>query len=168
MDVKSKLFARSVNTQFLVDRLSTCAMGDVVTYTELSRIAGCDVQNGHRGTLESARQIVQKDKGFVFGVVRNEGIQRMTDEEIALNAKDDIHAINRKAKKSIRRQANADYSKLSEVGKLAFNTSGTILTLLSAASSRGADKRIETAVKDSSKPLSLTDALVAFQATEKK
>lgn len=68
------------DTRLLVSKFAETKTGDIVTYPELSNVIGKDVRNS--GVLYSALRIVRRDYGFVFETVRNEGLKRLSDEEI--------------------------------------------------------------------------------------
>lgn len=87
----------SADTKAIITRLREMAIGELVTYDELSGIIGRDIQR-NRYILDSARRNVEREDGAVFGIERGVGIRRMTADE-APN-------IGIQSRKSIRRKAD--------------------------------------------------------------
>ncbi len=65
--------AASLATRAVVTRLETMAPGDTVSYSELSTVAGVNVQE-RRDLLETARRIVRRLHGKEFDVEINQGL----------------------------------------------------------------------------------------------
>ena len=77
-----KKFERSPLTERLVKYLSGFDKGAKIDYTELSRITGEKI-NSRTANLAYARKLLQDEHRQVWIAVRNEGIKRCTDREIA-------------------------------------------------------------------------------------
>ena len=75
-------FIRSETTSQLVRYLAAFDKGRHATYDELARIIGEEIAPRSH-ILRSARLILQNDHAQVWGVVRNVGVRRLTDQEIA-------------------------------------------------------------------------------------
>jgi hypothetical protein len=59
----------------------TVSMDQIITYAELSRAAGCDVQdNDNRWIVTQAREHVNKTRGVVFANERKVGYRRLGSE----------------------------------------------------------------------------------------
>ena len=155
-------FTLSIETQLIADRLSAVAMGEQVSYDELSKIAGSNVRED-RGALESARRVVLREHGIVFDVVRGSGLIRLDDNAIIESRARDVRHINRAAHKAMVKQSKANYESLTPENKLAFNTTGSLLKLVSIASSRDANKRMRIAVTAANQQLSLAQSLEALK-----
>lgn len=81
---KKPYFETSALTQELITRMLNTKPGDFLSYKELSRIIKKDVQNEGRHHLSSAmRNCMRKPHEIVFGCVFGEGIQHLTQKEIA-------------------------------------------------------------------------------------
>jgi hypothetical protein len=94
----SPSFEISADVRALADYLLTVPVGGIATYERLSGIIGREVRSV-RHLLTSARRIVQRDNGAVFGSVSRIGVQRVTTEQIPL--------IGHTARRRIRRSAKA-------------------------------------------------------------
>lgn len=87
---------QSPETQDVIARLSQCAEGDVVTYDELSDIAGRNLRTEGRWILESARRIVEREFKLHFEPVRGVGMRRISNGEQVPLAEAGHRAIGRK------------------------------------------------------------------------
>ena len=58
--VKKKIMEASTNTQFVVVRLATAEVGEVIPYEELTRLIGRSITS-NRYILSSAQRIVERD-----------------------------------------------------------------------------------------------------------
>src|SRR4029077_7273901 len=77
-----KVFKRSPLTDRLVKYLSSFEKGTQIGYDELSRVVGQTVTS--RSTnLNYAKKLLQKEHAQVWVAVRNEGIKRCTDRDMA-------------------------------------------------------------------------------------
>jgi len=76
-------FEKSVDTQKLAKFFAAMAPDQFVSYAELNAmLPGCNLQNGDRHTLDSARRSVLRENSVVIGTVIGKGVKRLTDEEI--------------------------------------------------------------------------------------
>lgn len=97
------IYELSVETRALADRLLLVSYGGTITKHELSAVIGRDIE-GCRHLLYSAFNLVRRESGAVFGVVRNVGYQRLTVEQVpavGAVARRHIGRTARKARKSI-------------------------------------------------------------------
>ena len=114
--------ALSIEAQLLRDHLKAHMGVDLVTYAALSEIAGRDVQRAGRGPLDTARRILQREDNIVFGVVRGEGLKRLSDPEIVKAGHASVAATRRTARRGIRKLACADYANLDNGDRISHNT----------------------------------------------
>jgi hypothetical protein len=92
--------------------LNSAKEGEVVTYERLSRACLRDIQ-AHRGGLDTARRQLEKE-GKVFAVIRNVGLRLRTPHEGLTQARGDVNAIGRRAKRGLRRASHVDTSALNK------------------------------------------------------
>ena len=134
----------AIETRQLADYLLG-AESELITYEELSAVIGQNVQGKARCYLLSARKIALREKGMVFRPVRNIGIKRLNQIEVA-KLEDRFHHVRRTHKQTIREMKTVDIAALpvveraSCVGKLALAT----LTVNTHGSKQM--KRLEAAV----------------------
>jgi len=105
-------FAQKMETSLLIGHLAKTAIGQTISYDELSRVAGCPV-DGSTGYLHTARRRLQKDKEMVFGTVRAEGITRLDDKAIVDDAVHRNAHVRRFNKETVHRA-----TKINDFGKL--------------------------------------------------
>jgi hypothetical protein len=77
-----KKFTRSPLTERLVKYLSGFDKGTQIDYVELSRITGEKI-NSRTANLAYARKLLESEHRQVWIAVRNEGVKRCNDKEIA-------------------------------------------------------------------------------------
>jgi hypothetical protein len=77
-----KVFKRSPLTERLVKYLSSFEKGTQISYDELTRVTGQTI-NSRTANLAYARRLLENEHLQVWVAVRNEGIKRCTDKEIA-------------------------------------------------------------------------------------
>lgn len=76
-------FQVSVDVKTIAERLKNTAVGDVVTYDDLSKLIGRDVRNGARHVLNGARRyLLVRDRHMIFGIVTSLGVKRLNQKEI--------------------------------------------------------------------------------------
>lgn len=78
---KEEAFKRSPVTDHLISILRDVAEGGQVTYDALNEAVHMNVRNHH--FLTNARQIVEREHGAVFSTIRNVGLYRLKNNEIA-------------------------------------------------------------------------------------
>lgn len=102
---KRPTFARSIDTDVLVQRLINTQPGDTVGYAELSQLVGRDVQGDARSVLDSARAILERDANIVTGTVRGVGIRHLTDTDTINTGQLTIEHVRRVSRATARRIA---------------------------------------------------------------
>ena len=79
--MKYTIGTTSINATNLAKKLIELAVGESLTYAQINALIGRDVQQ-HRHILNTARNIARREKNMLFDCVHNEGVKRLTDEEI--------------------------------------------------------------------------------------
>lgn len=87
----------SPDTAILLDALRAVPYGQDISFAELTRLLGRDVQRGARGHLSSALRIALRDDGAAFMSVRGVGYRRI--------APDQAPEIGQAARRSLRRKS---------------------------------------------------------------
>lgn len=159
-------FTRSLETQALVKLLSTDEHADLFTYEELSEAAGIDAK--HHGALQSARHIVEREKGVVFETIRNVGIKRASDVEIVDAGCRAVSHIRNTAKRSIAKASCVkSVEALPNEKKAALNSHLTTVGMIHYVTTQSAQKKIEAKVTQTSKDLPVAEALAALMNGKK-
>ncbi|MDH3595773.1 MAG: hypothetical protein OEU09_14070 [Rhodospirillales bacterium] len=156
-------FAMSIDAKMIYERLQKAAVGEKISYEELSAIVQRDIRNGAASPFYSARRRAENLDGIVFGTIVNEGIVRLNDEEIVESGEDLLRRCRRGARRGFKRLTRADYDKLPEPLKVQHNTYASVFNALVAASKPSAVKRIEAKVGEARQTLPLAATLEAFK-----
>lgn len=106
-------FQASIETRLLYDRLRKLAVGEIVSYRELTEIISQDVQGDGRGALQTARRLALRDDAIVCDVVKNIGVKRLSDREVVQSGSHTFVRVRRLAQRGAERLAAADPSALS-------------------------------------------------------
>jgi hypothetical protein len=139
-------FQQSIETQRLITRLRIVPVGSLITYEELTEVAGCNVQQA-RGPLQSARNSLLRIERIAFGTVIGQGLKRLDDVGKINETDTRREAIRRKARGARRLLLSVDdYEHLSNADKLRHAVLGTYLVLTERAGRKSSIKKLEDAV----------------------
>lgn len=151
-----------VDTQLLVKRLLDTKDGDIITYRELSKLIGENVQTDKRHLLYSAQRILIRDHSIVFGCVMNEGIKRLNAREVATLGSHHIRRIHGEAGRGMRKLATVNVDKLDNAQRIALLTHCSFLGAIRQMSNANRVRRLQGAVSRANERLSLQETLEAF------
>lgn len=157
----------SVDSIMLSKRLATAQFGDVINYSELSKLIGRDVQNDARGCLVTAMKIVRRDNQIVFGTVRNVGIRRLNDDEIVDTPKAAFRRIRNISTKAGRVLACADTSKLPPEKQRAASAALSVAGAIALFSSAKSLLKLEAVAKPAAIPAKIDVSELAELFTKK-
>lgn len=125
-------FRLSPETNAVVKRLEGLQFGETVTYEELSHMVGGDIQSKKRHHLASAQRLLLMQRQMVFGVIRDQGVKRLSDSEIVLDGRGYVDKIKRASRKGARTLGCvADYERMPADMKLQHNTALSVLGAVS-------------------------------------
>jgi hypothetical protein len=116
-------FTASYETRLLYERLRKLEVKEIVSYQELSKIIGQDVQESGRGALTSARKMAQRDDRIVTDAVTNVGITRIGDVETIASASLTFKKVRRAVQRGTERLTSVDFDNLSNDDKIRHNAS---------------------------------------------
>lgn len=134
----------SIDTQTLERELMLIAIGDVVTYGQLTRAIGRDVQNGASHLLASARHRVQRDHALCFEPVRGEGLKRLNDESIVGTVAAAFGRVRNIARRGSRRLACVqNFDALPNDLKVRHNVAASIFGVLGHVTKDSSVKKLE-------------------------
>lgn len=154
----------SIDAKALADRLAKVPAGEMVGYDELKQIAGCSVQVGRgHGLLTTARRIALRENRAVFRCVHNEGLRRLTDEEVTKVAPDEMRRVTRrKANRTVKELVAVEYDALPADAKIRHNVGLSMAGALTHASSHHTEKRLADACEKASAHLPVSETLALF------
>lgn len=139
----------------IVERLLKCTVGEVVSYKELTRLIGRDVQDkGRVALLRAQRDLWRGEAKAVFGTVMRVGVKRLSDDEIAKLGPAAIRRIHKLAQRVDEKMACVqDVAKLSADTRTALISGQSFLRAIAQAATLPHLKQVAELVEDSSKPL---------------
>lgn len=165
MTDKKVLGVRSYETQQLVIALKKLVATDnydVLTYAELSRICGKDVQHEGRGNLESAVRAAELETSRLFGTVFKEGVKLMTPKEQPTVATDGLVRIRRAVNRRIKRIGRVQMDKLDSEGRTQLGVAASVLGAMQMFSRPKSVEKIAHAVRQTEERLAIGETLKLF------
>jgi hypothetical protein len=142
--------------------LSALAVGEEVSYHDLTAAIGRDVQTVARAAMERARYRLERDERRVFGVVLGIGLRRLNDREIVATSDKARAHIRRTSRRAARTVLCSDYAALPREDQTKHNTALSVFGILEQMAGDKAYRRIEHGVRESGS--TLTDAKAAALA----
>ena len=152
----------SAEADILCKRLQKLAPGEFVAYSELNALIRGDVQDRHRGILQTARRKASREFAVVTMTVVSEGLRRAAGMDYAGIAERAMTHTRRTCKRALSdslQMPEDEYASLDDQGKVALNTKRTMLGTLSFFATARAEKRIEGAVKVQNSRLAIGEVL---------
>lgn len=169
MPEKTSIAELSIDSQLLAKLLREVEPNGVITYEQMNGQINRDCSPGGKayGCLMTARRIVQREDQIVFDAVPNEGLKRLTNDDIARAGDGFVARIRRAARRGIRVLACVKFESLSNEDKIAHSASASQLGVLSEVAKASSTKRIASAVKESQEKLPVGKTLELFGVNEK-
>lgn len=159
------IFQCSVETRELADFLIATApkvdCETVISYEQLSKVAGCDVQKKN-SILQSARNIALREGRVWYGTVRGEGIRKLDNHELSAEGEDGRQGILRLASRKLRRMAVTEFEKLTDEQKIKHNASASLLGAFHLMGRKTSMKRLEKAVVNASARIPMRGVMRLF------
>jgi len=155
-------FLKSADAKILESVLSECAIGQTVTYEELSKAIGRDVRVFAKGALDTARKGCFREKKAVFGVETNVGFIRLDDSQIVSSSDKDVTKIRRSARRSLNKLEVVDFNSLSEPMKKKHVAMSAQIGVVQFFSTTSAAKKIEGVVSNKTSILPIGETLKLF------
>lgn len=154
------IFEISVETRALADRLLEVPHGGTVTLGALSAVIGRDI-TACRHLVYSAFNLVRRENGAAFGVVRNIGYQRLTLEQVPAVGSVARRHIGRTAKKA-KKSISAALASANGVPNDVMLRSNSELSALGLISHLSRDRNVKPTTEMENAPLPVAKAAAAF------
>lgn len=161
--MKKPTFIASFDVRSLCNLMANTDIGQILSYEEMSKVIGRDVQTEARGALVSARRITQRELGYVFGTIYRLGLKRLSDVEIVQTGAQSVVKIHHASRRGADRIANAAPEKLPIESRVQMNTYLSVLAMVHAVSTEKRLKRLEEKVAQAEARLPLERTLEAFK-----
>jgi hypothetical protein len=159
---------RKFETDQIARRLSAMKPGEVVSFAELSKIAGMEITSS-ASALKSGRRIALNDARIVTESVRGVGLRRVPDEEIATSHSDrDVASSRRQAKRSLKKLACVeDFNAITNHAQLSHVIKSSFFGAVAFMARKGKLQEIARAAAGRSSELPVKETLRAFIGEEK-
>lgn len=162
MTERKTTFEMSIDTRTIYDRLKKAAIGEVVSFAQLSELLGRKIA-GDCSNLQSALHRLEGE-GTAFANVRGTGYQRMNDIEVVNTSESAREGIRRKAKRAIKRLTCVnEFDRLPNDMKVKHNAALSGFGAIAAIMSPGRVKALEQDVAKAGSQLPLAKTLEAFK-----
>lgn len=113
------------------------------SYNEMSRHVGREIKGRDRYVLASARKILERSKGIIFGCERGVGLVRATNGQIAtLSTTHPIKRMRKMTGVAQKRQARVDIQSLSAEDRLTFDVGRSVMAALRNNMSKGLQSQL--------------------------
>lgn len=156
------IFEKSNDAKILESVLSQMAIGQRVTYDELSKAIGRDVRAFARSALQTARNRLLRDAGIVFGVEANEGLVRLNDSQIIKTTEADRKRVQRQANRTLRKLGVVKFDALSDSDKMKHTVAAAQAGAIVLFSKSTTTKKLESKVQTPSDSLPIGETLKLF------
>ena len=155
----------SIDSRTLYDKLAKIEIDGFIPYTELSEAITRNVQHEARGNLTTARNMARKIHGAVFGVVMNEGLKRLKDEEIVGIGMKSVKSIGRASRRAMNKLICVkDFNNMPVDVQTKHNTMLSVLGVMNVMSKPKRINAIEHKVATAQKRLPVSQTLEFFSA----
>lgn len=150
---------KSADTSVLENKLRSVAVGEVITYAELSKALGRDVRQFCYSNLSTARKTLVGEK-IHFDVVSGEGLKRLAGTEAVVSAGSYVDRAKNAATKGMKILANIEFAELPDESKKQHLAKSAQLGAIKLFGSSKAEKKLTQSV--TSQPLAIGETLKLF------
>jgi len=153
----------SIDSKLIYEKLVSLNPGESITYQSLNELIGRDVQNGARGNLVTAKKQLLNE-GVVIETIRNVGVKRLKDAEIAFSGE---YAI-KKARRAIQKGSKKlicvkDFDSMPQDAQLKHNFSLSVLGALEMITKPQSIKKIEHKIAEEGVKIAAGKTLELFR-----
>jgi len=160
-EIKKGIQSKSADTLIIENRLRNTEPGDLVTYDELSTLLGRDVRKYCSGFVQTARKSLITE-GVFFDTIKNQGYQRLDNEQACNASQHYIDRARRTAKRGINHLRHVAFDSLTKDGKKKHLTASAQLGTMHMFATGSAAKKIGNKVNGSTTPVPVGETLKLF------
>lgn len=161
LNPKKPMFAVSADAKTIAHVLRGAAVGQVVSYVELSRTIARNVCKEGRPAMDSARALVQREDRMIFDPVRGEGLKRLADNDIIdLGDKAREH-VRRSSRRIVKKLVCVNYDTLSKEKQVQHNTALSMFGVFCELTTDQSAKRLTSSVEAAQAELPIAKASIA-------
>lgn len=164
--MKNTIFKMSIDTMALIKYLTEKKdENGLITYQELSEVIGRDIQKEARGCLKTAQNRLLNDEGISFGVIRGEGIRKLSQEEVVDASDAPIMRSRRLAKRGFARLTKGiqDFENLPREKQIKHNVAASIFGMINHMTKAKSIQKLIPAVEKASGILPVMKTIEAFK-----
>lgn len=158
-------FQMSIDSRTVYERLIQTAIGETVTYDELTALIGRDIRSPRAmGRLTTARRAVLHENNIVFGVIQKIGLKRLDDIEIVATGQQSVNRIKNLARRCVERLTIGvrEFDKLPNEAKVRHNTYVSMVGAVHMMTKPANIKLLEAKISQSKAVLPLAHTLEVF------
>ena len=152
-------FVKSADTSLIESMINEMAIGQLLTYDEISTALGRDVRDFCKGSMYSAKRSCE-NSGIVLEAVADEGYRRLDDSGIVQSSMSDTRRIQRASRKGLKRLAFVEFEKLTEDEKRQHIAASAQLGVVNHFATSATRKKLS--LVSSSKQLAIGETLKMF------
>lgn len=150
------------------DRMKAAKIGEVITYAEIAKLVGRDVQFEDRYLIQSARRRCLRNHRMVFAPVRGVGLKRLDDEGIINQSESGFRRLRRIARNECAKQlCVTDFEKLSREARVKQSAALAVFGTIAMFGKRKSIEKIEARVSAEPRRLSYKETLALFNGTKR-
>lgn len=155
----------SIDSKLLYERLLKLAVGEEVTYAELSLLIGRSVRadGPAYSNLQTARRMLKRENRIVIGTVRATGVVRLDDCGASKTGQAAIRTINRAARRGVETLSCVEFDNLPPEEKTRHLAASAALGVTYLCTKQSSVKKIETATGGGQQTLSIANTLELFK-----
>ena len=149
----------SIETQEVLRRLIDANVGEVIPYSELSRLAMGDIQTSKRFALTTAVKRLRREHHRSFACVTGVGVKRLEDVEIVHLMAKQNERIGRVAKLGLEHGENVDYENLDPAERQRHCLQSSLLAAIKYASQPRQQKKLEARLQTDPMRLAVSETI---------
>jgi hypothetical protein len=142
----------------LLEQILDLEDGEFITYSEMSALAGVDIQFENRHLLDKALMIARENHNVVFENKRNVGYEKLSDADVIKRLKE-IDKIRRTSVRGREKLATVAYDSLDPILQVNHNTKFILLTVFGNLANEKTVRSIEAKLGDVEMRINLIKAI---------
>jgi hypothetical protein len=153
----------SIDSTTLYNQLAKLKIDEFISYSELNKLITRDVQDEARPNLTTARNMARRNNGIVLGVIVNQGLKRLKDEEIVGIGMKSIRSIGKASRKAMKQLICVkDFDNMPSESQTKHNTLLSVLGVVNTIVKPKKIALIESKISTAHKKLSIQETLDFF------
>ncbi len=155
----------SIETTLLYERLIKMQADEVISYKELSKLCGRNVQKEAYANCATARRKAERSGNFVIKVIPKVGLKRLHSfSEYDSLAQKELKHLRKRSSKAFRDYNTFQgYDDLKPEEKVKVLTTQTLLAFIHTSTGKNKQSKIEQVVQQTNQKLPYTKTLEAFR-----